>query len=94
MVPRRPTLMPFAAEHISSYYGAFASESRVLVEANLRCAERFGIDQLNTMIGYDEFPEFIGMGHAARLKNLQGVIALIADAGLEIPQQNPRINQR
>lgn len=49
LVPRLPILMQFAAEHIGSNYGAFASDYRVLVEANLRCAEEFGIDQLNTM---------------------------------------------
>lgn len=48
-LPRLPILMQFAAEHIGSNYGAFASDYRVLVEANLRCAEEFGIDQLNTM---------------------------------------------
>jgi len=42
-------LMQFAAEHIGSYYGAFASDHRVLVEANLRCAEEFGIDQLSAI---------------------------------------------
>jgi MtaA/CmuA family methyltransferase len=49
MLPRMPILMQFAAEHIGSYYGAFASDHRVLVEANLRCAEEFGIDQLSAI---------------------------------------------
>ena len=48
-LPRLPILMQFAAEHIGSNYGAFAADYRVLAEANLRCAEDFGIDQLNTM---------------------------------------------
>jgi MtaA/CmuA family methyltransferase len=48
-LPRLPILMQFAAEYIGSDYAAFASDHRVLVEANLRCAEEFGIDQLNTM---------------------------------------------
>jgi MtaA/CmuA family methyltransferase len=48
-LPRLPILMQYAAERIGSNYGAFASDHRVLVEANLRCAEEFGIDQLNTM---------------------------------------------
>jgi uroporphyrinogen-III decarboxylase len=52
--------MQFAAEHIGSYYGAFASDYRVLVEANLRCAEKFGIDQLNTMS--DPYRETAGFG--------------------------------
>ena len=38
VLPRLPILMQFAAEHIGSNYGAFASDYRVLVEANRRCA--------------------------------------------------------
>jgi MtaA/CmuA family methyltransferase len=49
IVPRIPILMQFAAEHIGSNYGAFASDHRVLVEANLRCAAEFGLDQLSTI---------------------------------------------
>src|ERR1035441_735809 len=49
ILPRLPILMQFAAEHIGSNYGAFASDYHVLVEANLRCAAEFGIDQLNTI---------------------------------------------
>ena len=60
VLPRLPILMQFAAEHIGSYYGAFASDYRVLVEANLRCAEEFGIDQLNTMS--DPYRETAGFG--------------------------------
>ncbi len=60
ILPRLPILMQFAAEHIGSYYGAFASDYRVLVEANLRCAEEFGIDQLNTMS--DPYRETAGFG--------------------------------
>ncbi|MFP4203470.1 MAG: hypothetical protein ACLFS4_03965, partial [Opitutales bacterium] len=40
--PRIPIVMQFAAEYIGSNYGAFASDHRVLVEANIRCAEDFG----------------------------------------------------
>lgn len=47
--PRVPILMQFAAEYIGSNYGNFASDHRVLVEANLRCAEDFGIDQVSTI---------------------------------------------
>jgi MtaA/CmuA family methyltransferase len=60
VLPRLPILMQFAAEHIGSFYGAFASDYRVLVEANLRCAEEFGIDQLNTMS--DPYRETAGFG--------------------------------
>ncbi len=42
----RPILMQFAAEYIGSNYGAFASDYKVLVEANLRCMDDFGLDLL------------------------------------------------
>lgn len=60
VLPRLPILMQFAAEHIGSNYGAFASDHRVLTEANMRCAEEFGIDQLNTMS--DPYRETAGFG--------------------------------
>ena len=43
-LPRVPILMRYAAEFIGSNYGAFASDYRVLVEANLKCAEFFDFD--------------------------------------------------
>lgn len=46
---RVPILMQFAAEHIGSHYGAFASDYRVLTEANLVCARDFGIEQVSTI---------------------------------------------
>ncbi|MEI7836433.1 MAG: uroporphyrinogen decarboxylase family protein [Planctomycetota bacterium] len=49
IVPRVPILMQFAAEWIGSNYGAFASDYRVLVEANRRCAGEFGFDQLSAI---------------------------------------------
>jgi MtaA/CmuA family methyltransferase len=60
ILPRLPILMQFAAEHIGSHYDAFASDYRVLAESNLRCAEEFGIDQLNTMS--DPYRETQGYG--------------------------------
>lgn len=42
----RPILMQFAAEYIGSNYGAFASDYKVLVDANLRCLDDFGLDLL------------------------------------------------
>lgn len=42
----RPILMQFAAEYIGSNYGQFASDYRVLVEANLRCLDDFNLDLL------------------------------------------------
>jgi MtaA/CmuA family methyltransferase len=59
-VPRTPILMQFAAESIGSNYGAFASDYRVLVEANLHCAEVFGMDQVSTIS--DPYRETEGFG--------------------------------
>ena len=60
VVPRVPILMQFAAEYIGSNYGAFASDHRVLVEANLRCAEDFGFDQVSAIS--DPYRETAGFG--------------------------------
>ena len=57
---RVPILMQFAAEHIGSHYGAFASDFRVLTEANLVCAREFGIDQVSTIS--DPYRETQGYG--------------------------------
>jgi MtaA/CmuA family methyltransferase len=59
-LPRLPILMQYAAEHIGHHYAEFASDYRVLTEANLVCAREFGIDQLNTMS--DPFRENQGFG--------------------------------
>ncbi|MEI8309694.1 MAG: uroporphyrinogen decarboxylase family protein [Verrucomicrobiota bacterium] len=59
-LPRLPILMQFAAEHIGSNYGAFASDYRVLTDANIACAREFGIDQMNTMS--DPYRETQGYG--------------------------------
>ena len=59
-LPRLPILMQFAAEYIGSDYGAFASDYRVMVEANLRCAEDFGFDQVSTIS--DPYRETQGFG--------------------------------
>ena len=59
-VPRAPILMQFAAESIGSNYGAFASDYRVLVEANLHCAEVFGMDQVSGIS--DPYRETQGFG--------------------------------
>jgi MtaA/CmuA family methyltransferase len=65
---RVPILMQFAAEHIGSHYGSFAADHRVLVEANLRCAQDFGIDQLSAIS--DPYRETQGFG---------GVIEFVPD---------------
>lgn len=59
-LPRIPILMQYAADHIGSNYGAFASDYRVLTDANIRCAREFGIDQMNTMS--DPYRETQGFG--------------------------------
>lgn len=59
-VPRTPILMQFAAESIGSNYAAFASDYRVLVEANLHCAEAFGMDQVSVIS--DPYRETHGFG--------------------------------
>lgn len=59
-IPRLPILMQFAAEYIGSNYGAFASDYKVLTEANMTCARDFGIDQMNTMS--DPYRETQGYG--------------------------------
>jgi len=59
-LPRVPILMQFAAEYIGSNYAAFASDWRVLVEANLRCREAFGFDQVSAIS--DPYRETQGFG--------------------------------
>jgi len=59
-LPRIPILMRYAAEYIGSYYGAFAADYRVLVDANHRCAEGFGMDQVSAIS--DPFRETHGFG--------------------------------
>lgn len=59
-LPRLPILMAFAARFIGSNYQAFASDHRVLVEANKRCVEAFGFDQLSAIS--DPYRETHGFG--------------------------------
>jgi MtaA/CmuA family methyltransferase len=42
----RPILMHFAANFIGKNYGQFASDYKILAEANLRCMDEFGLDML------------------------------------------------
>jgi MtaA/CmuA family methyltransferase len=66
-LPRIPILMQYAAEYIGSDYAAFASDYRVLVAANERCAVDFGIDQLSCIS--DPYRETQGFG--ARIEYLK-----------------------
>ena len=59
-LPRLPILMAYAAHFIGSNYGAFASDYRVLTEANVRCAEYFGFDQVSAIS--DPYRETQGFG--------------------------------
>lgn len=60
ILPRLPILMAFAANYIGSNYGAFASDYRVLVEANLICIKDFDFDQLSAIS--DPYRETQGFG--------------------------------
>ena len=57
---RIPIVMQFAAEYIGSNYGKFASDYKVLVEANIACAKDFGFDQLSAIS--DPYRETQGFG--------------------------------
>lgn len=60
ILPRLPILMAFAAKFIGSNYAAFASDYRVLVEANKRCIEHFDFDQVSAIS--DPYRETQGFG--------------------------------
>ena len=49
VLPRVPILMRFAAEYAGARYDAFCTDHRVKSEANLRCAEAFGVDVVSVM---------------------------------------------
>lgn len=70
ILPRIPIFMQFAAEYIGSNYWAFASDHRVLVEANLKCAEDFGLDQVSTIS--DPYRETAGFGAEIRFHTNSG----------------------
>lgn len=59
-LPRIPIFMQYAAEHIGSNYGAFASDHHVMVASNIGCARDFGFEQLSTIS--DPFRETQGFG--------------------------------
>lgn len=59
-LPRLPILMAFAARFIGSNYGRFASDYRVLAEANLKSAHFFSFDQLSAIS--DPYRETQGFG--------------------------------
>lgn len=59
-LPRTPILMQYAAEYLGSNYAEFASDYRILVKANMKCARDFGIDQLSCIS--DPYRETYGFG--------------------------------
>ena len=59
-LPRTPILMQYAAEHIGADYAGFASDHRILVEANLACAKDFGFEQVSCIS--DPYRETQGFG--------------------------------
>jgi len=71
---RLPILMQFAAEHIGSNYAAFASDWRILVEANLRCRDEFGFDQVSAIS--DPYREAQGFGAEVKRRILIGAYVL------------------
>lgn len=62
ILPRAPILMAFAAHFIGSTYSRFASDFKVLVEANCRCAAHFDFDQVSAIS--DPYRETAGFGAA------------------------------
>ena len=57
--PNLTILMQFAARYIGKPYDQFCQDYRVMVEANLRCNDDFGIDLLSTMSdAYRETADF------------------------------------
>jgi MtaA/CmuA family methyltransferase len=99
--PRIPILMQFAAEHIGSHYGAFASDHRVLVESNLRCAEDFGFDQVSCIS--DPYRETAGLGGEIRFRENATPECIapplpdlekVGDVAIPEPDSSPRMRDR
>ena len=59
-LPNVNILMQFAAREIGQLYGKYVSDHRVLVEANLRCCQIYGIDMVSTIS--DPFREVADRG--------------------------------
>jgi len=97
ILPRLPILMAFAAKFIDSYYGAFASDYRVLSEANRRCAEFFDFDQVSAIS--DPYRETQGFGAEIEFvrdgvpKCLKAPLEDSADLGL-LAKPDPRGSAR
>ena len=97
IIPRIPILMQFAAEYIGNNYAGFASDYRVLTEANIACAQDFGIDQMNTMS--DPYRETQGYG--AKIIYEPNVVPYCEKHPLEddrdldkLPRPDPMLSER
>ena len=56
-LPLMPITMMFAADQIGAKYGTYALDHRVMVEAQIRTAERFGFDQVSAITETREAPD-------------------------------------
>ncbi len=87
IVPRVPILMQYAAEYIGSNYGAFAFDYRVLVEANMACAEHFGFDQVSAIS--DPYRETEGFGgHVAYPRDTVPTCTAPLEEGMDLKLLN------
>ncbi|HOW67911.1 MAG TPA: uroporphyrinogen decarboxylase family protein, partial [Verrucomicrobiota bacterium] len=48
-LPLMPITMMYAADQVGAKYGAYAKDHRVLVEAQLATAEKFGFDYVSVI---------------------------------------------
>jgi MtaA/CmuA family methyltransferase len=63
--PRTPIVMQRAAQEIGRNYGEFVSDHHVLVESNIACAQRYGLDQVSCIS--DPYRETEGFGAHIRI---------------------------
>ena len=56
-LPQMPITMMFAADQIGEKYGKYALDHRIMVEAQLRTAERFGFDHVSAITETREAPD-------------------------------------
>ncbi|HJO91885.1 MAG TPA: uroporphyrinogen decarboxylase family protein [Victivallales bacterium] len=84
-IPRVPILMLFAAEYINSDYEFLSKDFNVLVEANRKCAEDFGFEQLSCIC--DSAREMHGLGAEVTYhKNLPPTAYRILEESRDISQ--------
>jgi len=98
-LPSMPIIMQFAGDYIGASYRDYATNFRVLTEGQMRVAEEFGIDHVNTMS--DPAGEAADCGAAVKFfpdqpPALDEANALLTDktrlAKLEVP--DPYVGQR